>query len=94
MLLSALQQTHSIEPSPQVVLAGVPLYLSLLSYAMIQGSGFSAQKNSALLLAVLGTLVAIGLAVLATYNSFSPTQVFGIPAAFLVSVLWWTTRAR
>lgn len=94
LLLSALRQTHTIELSPQVVLAGVPLYLSLLTYATIQDAGLSARRNSVLLLAALGTLVAIGLAIFAAYISSNPAPVFGVPAALLVSVMWWMTRAR
>src|SRR5271169_270664 len=41
LLLSALLKTRSIDTTPLVVLASIPLYLSLATYASTQGGGVS-----------------------------------------------------
>ncbi len=94
LLLSALTRTHSIGITPEVILAGVPLYLSLLTYSMTQGAGASARRNSVLLLAALGTLIAISLATFASYLAAYPAPIFGVPGGILVTIMWWMTRAR
>ena len=95
-LLSTLLKTRSIDVTPLVVLAGIPLYLSLATYAATQGTGPFQGKNGALLLVVLGTLVAIGFVALADFAGFIalyPTLPFVVPGTILVTMMWWITRA-
>jgi len=94
LLFSSLLKTRSIDVTPEVVLAGIPLYLSLVTYATIQGEGISAGRNSAMLLIIFGTLVSIGLAALSAYIPEYPLLLFGAPGAFLLTMMWWMTRAR
>ena len=94
LLLSTLIRTRSVEVTPKVILAGVPLYLSLATYATIQGEGPSQVRNTALLLIAFGTTLTIGLAAFAVYVAMYPLLVFGVPGALLISIMWWMTRAR
>jgi len=94
LIFSTLLKTRSIGITPEVVIAGLPLYLSLVTYATIQGQEASGGKNSALLLVILGTLVTIGLAALSAYFPGYPLLLFGLPGSLLVTLMWWMTRAR
>ena len=94
VLLSTLLQARAIVVTPTISLSGVPLYLSLLTYATTQGMGASSGRNNSLLLVVFGTLVAIALAAFADYVAFYPPTVLGVPGAILISLMWWLARAR
>jgi len=94
-LFSYPLHAHSIAITPQVEVAGIPTYVTLLVYAATQGAGgISTGRNSALLLALVGTLIAICLAFLAAYVEVDPLLAFGVPGSVILTVIWWIARAH
>jgi hypothetical protein len=94
LIFNTLLKTRSIGLTPQVLIAGVPLYLSLATFAAVQGDGPSRGRNAVLLLVVIGTTLTIGLTVVAADVAVYPSLVFGVPGACLVTLMWLITRAR
>ena len=94
LLLSALVHARSVQITPQVVLAGIPLYLSLVTYSTIRSEAVSPGRNAILSLIAFVTLIAIGLEVFAVHIAVYQPFAFAVPGALLVTVIWWMTRAR
>jgi len=80
--------------SPSVAVTGVLLYTLLLLYATFQGREERTDANPILILAVLGTIAALGWGIAtSSLLGFAPI-VFGIPGLALVALLWVVSRAR
>ena len=80
--------------SPALGATAILIYVVLIIYATTQGRGVSATWNLALLLAVVGTMTAIGWGFVAKYITTSTLAIFGVPALVLVAIMWLITRAH
>ena len=94
-LASALVGSVALGAAPlQVAITGVLLYTTMVLYAATRGKEKDASLNPVLLLAVVGTLAALGWAVLASYAIGFAPLIFGVPGLALVVTLWVVSRAR
>ncbi len=94
-MLTALLHTLSLVQTPQAEVAGIPLYIALVVYASTKDAGStSSELNPALLLALVGTVLAISLGVYAVFIGVNALIVFSVPSSVVLTVIWWFTRAR
>lgn len=77
---------------PGVALAGVVLYVALMVYAASRSRPEGASWNPMLLLAVIGTLVALGWSALASGFTGLAVLALGVPAAAILAAIWVVTR--
>ncbi len=85
--------SHEVAP-PEVGAAGILLYVVLILYATTRGRDIRASLNSILILAVVGSLVALGWAFLATGVTDLASLAFGVPGVALAAFLWGVSRAH
>jgi hypothetical protein len=77
-----------------VAIAGIALFVVLMLYATARGRDDHTSWNLSLILALLGTLVTLGWAVVAPTVTGFAALAFGVPGLALVATVWWVTRAR
>jgi hypothetical protein len=79
---------------PAVALTGIVLYIALILYATTRGRDIRTSINPILILAVAGTLVALGWAFAALSITDVASLAFGVPGVALAAVLWVVSRAH
>lgn len=79
---------------PGVAVTGIVLYVVLMVYASARGRDDPTSWNLTLLLAVVGTLVTLGWALVAPEITDSAALAFGVPGLGLIAIVWWFARAR
>ena len=79
---------------PGVAVTGIVIFVVLMVYASARGRDEHTSWNLALILAVVGTLVTLGWALVAPVVTDFAALAFGVPGLGLIAVVWWATRAR
>ena len=88
-----LGQERSAYLLPEVTFTGLLLYLALTFYVINSGTT-GTDKLAPLLLAVAGSLVALGWSVVGSFLTDDLFLLFAAPGFVILGVIWWTTRGR
>jgi hypothetical protein len=79
---------------PGVAVTGIVLYIALILFATTRGRDIRTSINPILVLAVAGTLVALGWAFAALSITDLASLAFGVPGVAIAAVLWVISRAH
>jgi len=94
LLLSVLVgQTRSASLMPEVTFTGLMLYIALTFYVITRGDA-AADRLAPLLVAVAGSVVALGWSGVGSLFTDDLTLLFALPGLAILGLIWWTTRGR
>jgi hypothetical protein len=88
-----LGEARSSSLLPEVTFTGLLLYLALTFYVITRGET-GTNRLAPLLVAVAGSLVALGWSVLGSFLTDDIFLLFAVPGLAILGVIWWTTRGR
>jgi hypothetical protein len=93
LLAVLLGEARSSSLLPEVTFTGLLLYLALTFYVITRGET-GTNRLAPLLVAVAGSLVALGWSVLGSFLTDDIFLLFAVPGLAILGVIWWTTRGR
>ncbi len=92
LLQVLLGQARSAALVPEITFTGLVLYLALTFYVITQGDG--GDWFGALIIAVAGSVVALGWSALGSLLTEDLLLLFAVPGLAIIGLIWWTTRGR
>ena len=92
LLQVLLGQARSAALVPEITFTGLVLYLALTFYVITQGDG--GDWFGALIIAVAGSVVALGWSALGALLTEDLLLLFAVPGLAIIGLIWWTTRGR
>ncbi len=92
LLQVLLGQARSAALVPEITFTGLVLYLALTFYVITQGDGGG--RLGALIVAVVGSVVALGWSALGSLLTEDLLLLFAVPGLAIIGLIWWTTRGR
>jgi len=93
LLQVLIGQARSSYLLPEITVTGFLLYLALTLYAITRGEA-DAHRLGPLVVAVAGSLVALGWSVLGSFFTDDVFLLFAVPGLAILGAVWWATRGR
>jgi hypothetical protein len=93
LLQVLLGQARTAALVPEITFTGLLLYLALTFYVITQGEDRGGGVG-ALVVAVVGSVVALSWSVVGSLLTDDLLLLFAVPGLVIVGLIWWTTRGR